>query len=202
MGVNVKNGVQVLRPLAPEQLNREHELIPSLQQDESPTRFPIFTQDISPLIPRTTSPSEPILNLTERPTSPDCQPPPAAINLPVIITPVIVPELQPVIPELINPLDRPSSPEPSEDPFVDPEPATANDELESIPLSRTTSHTLSFHSGDDENSMSDWTEAFDNQSDSDGPIDIDSDSDIVSDAESEASWARVRSSSSRGVGYN
>ena len=198
----MKNGVQVLRPFAPEQLNGEHELISSSQQDESPTRFPIFTQDISPLIPRTTSPSKPILNLTERPASPDREPPPAIINQPIIIHPVIVPELKSVTPELVNPLDRPSSPEPSENPFVDPEPTTPNDELESIPLSRTTSHTLSFHSGDDENSMSDWTEAFDNQSDSDEPMDIDSDSDIVSDAESEASWARVRSSSSRGVGYN
>ena len=47
--------------------------------------------------------------------------------------------------------------------------------------------------------MSDWTEAFDNQTDSEGLSDIDSDSDVVSDVESEASWARVRS---RGVGFN
>ena len=73
------------------------------------------------------------------------------------------------------------------------------EDLESVPLSRTSSHTLSFHRDDDENSMSDWTEAFD-QTESEGPSDIDSDSDVVSDAESEASWARVRSRGS--VGFN
>jgi hypothetical protein len=106
----------------------------------------------------------------------------------------------PVVPELINPLDRPSSPEPEENPFHNPEL-----ELESIPLSRSTSHTLSFRhdtEDDDQNSMSDWTEAFDNHSETDGTIDYDSDSDsdVVSDAESEASWAQVRSS--RSVGFN
>jgi hypothetical protein len=149
------------------------------QRDESPTRFPIFTQDVSPLIHRTASPSKPN---TPPPPSESIFPPEAAI-----------------IHDLINPLDRPSSPElePIENPFADP--IVLPEDLESIPLSRTTSHTLSLHRDDDENSMSDWTEAFDNQTDSEGLSEIDSDSDVVSDVESEASWARVRS---RGVGFN
>jgi hypothetical protein len=113
--------------------------------------------------------------------------------------------------DLINPLDRPSSPE-LQNPFSDseamevesshvPEPVleseAMHEDLESIPLSRTSSHTLIFHGDDD--SMSDWTEAFDNRSETEGGSDVDSDSDVISDAESEASWARVRS---RGVGYN
>ena len=84
-----------------------------------------------------------------------------------------------------------------ENPFADP--VIPAEDLESIPLSRTTSHTLSLHRDDDENSMSDWTEAFDNETESEGFSDNDSDSDVVSDAESEASWARVRS---RSVGFN
>jgi hypothetical protein len=48
--------------------------------------------------------------------------------------------------------------------------------------------------------MSDWSDAFDNQTESEVQTNLDSDEDVISDAESEASWARVRSS--RGVGYN
>jgi hypothetical protein len=73
-------------------------------------------------------------------------------------------------------------------------------------MSRTSSHTLSLGSVhrspddiDDINSMSDWTEAFDNNTDTEGLTDVDSDSDVVSDADSEASWARVRT---RTVGYH
>lgn len=157
----------------------EHDLIPSVEQWDESTRFPIFSQDVSTLIHRTASPSK----------SNTPPPPSEHVSFP---EPVI-------IPDLVNPLDRPSSPEPEpvEDPFADP--IIPPEELESIPLSRTTSHTLSLHRDDDENSMSDWTEAFDNQTDLEGLSDIDSDSDVVSDAESEASWARVRS---RSVGFN
>lgn len=128
--------------------------------------------------------------------------------------PVLIDQRSPT-PELINPLDRPSSPDSLSNPFLDaeetpsdhpdPESTNNNEDNESIPLSRTTSHTLSFHG--DNNSMSDWTEAFDSDhvTESEGPItDIDTDDDnFISDAESDASWARVRSSSgSRGGVFN
>jgi len=189
----VKSGIQVLRPFATPSEQPEN-LIPSLEQEESVTRFPIFEQDLSPLVPRPTSP------LTT-PTKPE--------------TPVPQPDTEPRPElELINPLDRPSSPDPESDqnPFLDPPHSETNadndedEDVSSIPLSRpssrTSSRTASIHE-DDMNSMSDWTEAFDNQSESDAHSDFDSDSDVVSDAESEASWARVRTSStSRGVGVN
>src|SRR5271156_56852 len=141
---------------------------------------------------------------------------------PIFLEPARNPDSQPPIidersptPELINPLDRPSSPDSlATNPFIDAteliadqqDPESTNNNVEdndSIPLSRTTSHTLSFHGGDD-NSMSDWTEAFDDDhvTESDGPItDLDSDDDnFISDAESDASWARVRSSSGSRAG--
>ena len=177
----MKNGIQALRPFTssppPENL---------LERPESPTRLPILEQDVSPLV-------------VQRPTSPLDTPTKDETVLP-----------QPE-PELINPLDRPSSPdpEPHQNPFLDPpQPETfpdADDEVSSIPLSRTSSRTASIHE-DDVNSMSDWTEAFDSHSETSGGdahSDFDTESDVVSDAESEASWARVRtSSSSRGYGVN
>jgi len=184
----------VLRPFVSEQslASQPDILIQSLEREESATRFPIFEQDVSPLVQRPTSP----LITPTKPETPVPQP---------------EPEPQPEL-ELINPLDRPSSPdpEPHQNPFLDPPYPETNadhddDDLSSIPLSRTSSRTASVHE-DDMNSMSDWTEAFDNHSESsvgDAHSDFDSDSDVVSDAESEASWARVRTSSgSRGVGVN
>ena len=166
-------------------------LIQSLEREESATRFPIFEQDVSPLVQRPTSP---LITPTKHETP----------------VPQPEPEPQPEL-ELINPLDRPSSPDPEshQNPFLDPPYPETNadddDDVSSIPLSRTSSRTASVHE-DDMNSMSDWTEAFDNHSESsvgDAHSDFDSDSDVVSDAESEASWARVRTSSgSRGVGVN
>lgn len=117
----------------------------------------------------------------------------------------------PAIPELINPLDRPSSPTPElADPFADPTMSDIQEseihgsqyvDAESYPMSRTSSHTLSLDAADDDiNSMSDWTEAFDNDTESELPSDNESESDIMSDVESEASWARVRGS--RNSGFN
>jgi len=193
----VKNGIQLLRPFATPSEQPDN-LILSLEHEESATRFPIFEQDVSPLVQRPTSP---LITPTKTET-PVRQP---------------EPEPRPQL-ELINPLDRPSSPDPEsyQNPFLDPPHSEANadnnddgDDVSSIPLSRpssrASSHTASIHE-DDMNSMSDWTEAFDNHSESSGRgahSDFDSDSDVVSDAESEASWARVRtSSSSRGMGVN
>jgi hypothetical protein len=156
--------------------NEQSALIPSLQLEESSTQLPVFEKDMSPLI------QQPVSLLSLLPASP----PPESSDYRIM-------------PDLINPLDRPATPE-SQNPFEDPEPQSIPEDIESISMSRTTSHTLSLQQQDDEeNSMSDWTEAFDNQTESEGLTDVDSDSDVVSDAESEASWARVRS---RGVGFN
>jgi len=136
------------------------------------------------------------------------------------------------VPEILNPLDRPSSPDshfynPFADPYPGPESLTAehkradDDDIQSVALSRTAgredddiqSIALSRTAGleDDDSSMSDWTEPFDNATDSDIATedfdDAESDAnDVVSDAESEASWARVRnnpsSSSSGRYGFN
>ena len=121
------------------------------------------------------------------------------------------------IPEILNPLDRPSTPDSDfhnafADPRRDPESLPAegdqqadDDDVQSITLSRTAGRE------DDDSNMSDWTEAFDNATDSDvGTEDFDDaesdESDVVTDAESEASWARVRnnpsSSSSGRYGFN
>jgi hypothetical protein len=196
----VKSGVQVLRPFAlnpagishiENVTNEDHVLIPSLQRDESSTRFPIFTQDVSPLIHRATSPNKPL------PASPPLIPDSSD-------TPIL--DQRSVTPELINPIDRASTPALElEDPFADPAISESEvrgsqyEDAHSAPMSRATSHTLSIHEDayDEINSMSDWTEAF--ESESDGPTDPESDSDVVSDAESEASWARVRGSRSIGV---
>ena len=188
-----KGGLQVFRPFGastseqplPNNLETGQDVIIPPVRENPPTRFPIFAEDVSPLIHRTTSP----LNII--PASPS--------NISNVVETVEKPELinpRPSTPELINPLDRPSTPD--TDPFADPQ-ANGEPEIESLPMSRTTSHTLSLHPEDDINSMSDWTEAFENQTESEGPSDVDSDSDVVSDAESEASWARVRSG---GIGYN
>jgi hypothetical protein len=206
----VKSGVQVLRPFAlnptgqppiENVTNEDNVLIPSVQRDESPTRFPIFTQDVSPLIYRTTSPNKPL------PASPPLIP--DTSEAPILDQRSVTPELinqHPVVPELINPIDRPSTPELElEDPFADPAISESEvhgsqyEDAHSVPMSRNTSHTLSIHEDayDEINSMSDWTEAF--ESESEGLTDAESDSDVVSDAESEASWARVRGSRSVGV---
>ena len=121
------------------------------------------------------------------------------------------------VPEILNPLDRPSTPDsdfhnPFADPHRDPESLAAenrqqadDDDIQSIALSRTAGRE------DDDTSMSDWTEAFDNATDSDIATedfdDAETDAnDVDSDAESEASWARVRnnpsSSSSGRYGFN
>ena len=209
---DVKSGVQVLRPFAlnPTEIshienvaNEDHVLIPSLQRDESSTRFPIFTQDVSPLIHRATSPNKPL------PASPPLIP--DTSDTPILDQRSVTPEFinqHPVVPklELINPVDRASTPALElEDPFADPAISESEvhgsqyEDAHSAPMSRATSHTLSIHEDayDEINSMSDWTEAF--ESESDGPTDVESDSDVVSDAESEASWARVRGSRSTGV---
>jgi hypothetical protein len=119
-------------------------------------------------------------------------------------------------PEIINPLDRPSSPEPQSDlhaPFADPESQgselSMHDALETISFSLSSSRTPTIRdtNAEDDNisTISDWTDAFETQSRAESDLssaeefDSDSDSDVVSDAESEASWARVRS---RGVGVH
>lgn len=187
----------------------EETLIPNLQREESPTRFPIFTEDVSPLINRTTSPFKPVA------ISPSELLEQSNINERIASSEIT---LQQPAPEedIINPLDRPSSPEPPQNPFTDPaeteylasrediDPSESHyeDAVEDaeVNVSRPSSRTMSLHSFargddiDDVNSMSDWTEAFDNNTDSEAMTDVDSDSDVVSDAESEASWARVRSS--------
>ena len=222
-----KSGIQYMRPFAVNPLvnsfsdhaTMEETLVPGLQRDESPTRFPIFTEDVSPLIHRTASPSKS-----------DTIPPPVDADIATeqsdTTQHLASSELtlqHPAPEDLINPLDRPTSPEP-QNPFTDPSdlqfPASAEqdpseshyEDAESSPLSRSSSRTLSLqasHHGaadhsdiEDMTSMSDWTEAFDDDTttDTEGMTDVDSDSDVVSDAESEASWARVRSS--RGMGYN
>jgi hypothetical protein len=213
----VKSGVQVIRPFSvnpPQQRNIENigfdeDGLISGQRVDSPTRFPIFTEDISPLINRVASPNK----------SPSVSQPliPDTLVTPILDerseTPALINQ-DPVFPELINPLDRPSSPTPElTDPFADPagsdiqESETREsqyvDAEESVPMSRSTSHTLSIDAADDEtNSMSDWTEAFDNDTESEVHSDneTESESDLMSDAESEASWARVRGS--RNAGFN
>ena len=81
-----------------------------------------------------------------------------------------------------------------------------HDALESLSLSRSSSRTLTLqdiNNMEDDNisTISDWTDAFETQSQTGSELqsgdDFDSESDVVSDAESEASWARVRN---RGVG--
>src|SRR5204863_918117 len=138
----------------------------SPQLNESPTVFPqdeppfihsptFFPQDGSPFIQSPTTPSNSGTFLSESNTP--------SIAEPISIVPEVIPivsEFVPVIPELTNPLDRPSSPHPSEDPFADP--PGHEEELESISLSRTSSHTLSLNHApqyhdDNESSMSDWT---------------------------------------------
>jgi hypothetical protein len=159
--------------------SEQNTLIPSLQQEESTAQPQIFGKDVEPSLFHPVSLSKLL------PASP---PPESSEGSDYRI-----------VPDLINPLDRPSTPE-SQNPFEDPEPQPIPEDIESVPMSRTTSHTLSLQQQDDENnSMSDWTEAFDNQTESEVLTDVDSDSDVVSDAESEASWARVRS---RSVGFN
>ena len=84
-----------------------------------------------------------------------------------------------------------------------------HDALESLSLSSTSSRTLTLqdipnHQDDDTiSTISDWTDAFETQSQTESELqsgdDFDSESDVVSDAESDASWARVRS---RGVGVH
>ena len=159
-------------------------LIPNLEQ-QTEAHFPLLQDESTLAPPRTPSPN-PSTSWIEPPSSP---PPPSIREA---STPVQSPS---DVPELINPLDRPSSPDPP--PYT--EPLNTTEDLESIPLSRTSSHTLSLHNADEENSMSDWTEAFEG-TESELASDFESDGDIVSDAESETSWAHVRSS--RGVGMN
>jgi hypothetical protein len=202
---DAKTGIQVIRPFAKNTTNSTDEaslsgelLIP-VQRDDSPTRFPIFEEDVSPLITHGTSPFNTVVPKPSESPFAD---------------PIVQSELVDTVgaAELVNPLDRPSSPE-LQNPFADAEevqsaPEVADpipelaesvqEDLEDIPLSRTSSHTF-FSAVEDDGSMSDWTEAFDNRSESGAGSDIDSDSDIISDAESEASWARIRS---RGVGVN
>lgn len=165
-------------------------LIPPVRA-ESPARSPIFAEDVLPLTKRAPSP----LNATQTYLQ-------TTTNLVELAeTPAGI-DPRSITPDVINPLDRPSTPDPEpQDPFLDAY-TTMETDVESTLMSRTTSHTLSIQPEDeiDNNSMSDWTEAFDNPTESEGPSDVDSDSDIISDAESEASWARIRSS--RGVGYN
>lgn len=83
--------------------------------------------------------------------------------------------------------------------------------LDSLSLSRSSSRTLTFqgdtnvnaHDDDNISTMSDWTDAFETQSQTESEVhsgdEYDTESDVVSDAESEASWARVRT---RGVGFH
>lgn len=211
-----------MRPFAPTPLENsfaehaamEETLIPSIQREESPARFPIFTEDVSPLINRTASPFNPVV------MSPPFLPLPMEhSDIAQHIASSEITLQQPSPEDLINPLDRSSSPAPQiplENPFTDPtdtafdlsaDPSESHyEDAESSPMSRTSTRTLSLGSVrsapddiDEINSMSDWTEAFDNNTDTEGLTDVDSDSDVVSDAESEASWARVRS---RGVGYH
>jgi hypothetical protein len=201
---DTKTGIQVVRPFAKNATNTINEsastgelLIP-VQRDDSPTRFPIFEEDVSPLIIRGTSPFKALVPKSSEAPFADPIVPSESVNT--------------VVAELDNPLDRPSSPE-LRNPFEDAEeeqselhvaepvaePAESiHEDLEDIPLSRTSSHTF-FSAAEDDGSMSDWTEAFDNRSESGAGSDVDSDSDVISDAESEASWARIRS---RGVGVN
>src|SRR5437762_2390711 len=171
----------------------EETLIPSIQRQESSTRFPIFTEDVSPLINRTASPFKSIV------MSPPFSPLPmdhADIARNIGSSEITL--QQPSADDIINPLDRPSTPEsqiPSQNPFTDPtdtafdltaDPSESHyEDAESAPMSRTSSHTLSLgsvRSGpddiDDVNSMSDWTEAFDNNTDTEGLTDVDSDSDV------------------------
>jgi hypothetical protein len=211
----VKSGVQVLRPFAvnpSEQRNVENvgfdeDVLISVRPVDSPTRFPIFTEDVSPLIHRVASPNK-------SPSASQTLIPDTLVKSVLdqrSETPALINQ-DPVVLELINPLDRPSSPTPElEDPFADPAMSDIQesethesqyvDAEESVPMSRTSSHTLSIDAADDEtNSMSDWTEAFDNDTESEVNSDTETESDIMSDAESEASWARVRGS--RNAGFN
>lgn len=159
--------------------SEQNTLIPSLLQEESSAAAQSFEKGIPPLIHQPAS----LLNIL--PASPPPEPSESNNDR--------------IVPDLINPLDRPSTPE-SQNHFIDLEPQSIPEDIESVPMSRTTSHTLSLQRQDDEiNSMSDWTEAFDNQTESEMLTDMDSDSEVVSDAESDASWARVRP---RGVGFN
>jgi hypothetical protein len=167
---------------------------------ESPARFPIFEEDVSPLIYKgEQSPlKSPRFAAVDIPTIPPPEP--------ALLSPKPVRSPSPIT-EIINPLDRPSSP----DPFADPQPSFSlpyqappesqseqDEDMESVALSRTTGRE------DDEHSMSDWTEAFDTPAGSEAEgSDFDGDeSDVMSDAESEASWARVRNNSSERYGTN
>lgn len=163
--------------------------------------FPNLQEHMSPLIHHTTSPLIPTpIVLSPSPALPefDVRPLSPLTDNPPLQEPLTITRAETPRPEihLINPLDRPSSPTTS-NPFMDP----LETHSTSAALSRTTSsHTLSLQEEEyDNNSMSDWTDAFEQQTESEGPSDMDSESDVVSDAESEASWARVRS---RAVGYN
>jgi hypothetical protein len=102
----------------------------------------------------------------------------------VICEPSVVQDVE----EPVNPLDRPSSPDP-------PSYHEHEEELDSVALSRTSSHTFSLQ---DDDSMSDWTEAFEEQTESGGQTDFESDG-MASDTESETSWAHIHS---RSVGMN
>ena len=187
-------------PLVPDEKDNGSE---ELRGGPSPARFPIFEHDISPLIYKGEQ-------------SALKSPPFPAVDVPTIPPPEPALSPKPVrspspIPELINPLDRPSSPD--NDPFADPQPSFTlpyeaslkstmqseqDDDMESVALSRTSGRE------DDEHSMSDWTEAFDTPAESEVEgSDFDGEeSDVVSDAESEASWARIRTNSSGRYGTN
>src|SRR5271169_6281891 len=151
----MKNGIHVLRPFISPPSETEN-LIPSLvdRDPESTTTFPIFEQHVSPLVQRPTSPPIVIPTKPETPVLPP-QPVIIATNPETPVLPPPQPEL-----EIINPLDRPSSPdlEPHQNPFLDPPQIDSHidndDDLSSVPLSRTSSRTASLHE-DDMNSMSD-----------------------------------------------
>jgi hypothetical protein len=240
-----KDGKQVLRPFSrstnPEQtpdssgLNcdsvvLEEDLVP-LGYPDTMGRFPIFQEDMSPLI-------QDNMSSPQRPSPPSALPEPATITSPspdhltrshTSYTPAISSEVDfrtasPVENEnvtsfldslsatitlgnandLVNPLDRPSSPSSivGLNPFLDP--VSADTQPTSAPLSRTSSsRTLSLQDEEETNSMSDWTDAFADQTESEFGSDVDtvSESDVASDAESELSWARIRTGS-RPVGFN
>jgi hypothetical protein len=156
-------------------------------RQESTTRIPTLTEDISPLINRAAAQVSPPPTIDDDATpQPEVhsprnesllQPAPQRVQSPRVFSPP---------PVLINPLDRPSSP--TLNPFNDPS------EFLSI-RSSLSSHTLTMASphlpaqDDAVSTISDWTDAFESASEAQSPYN--SDSDVVSDAESEASWARV-----------
>lgn len=188
------------------------------ERGERALRFPTFEEDLSSLIYKRESPPASPVKSPQLPESDTADPIPT-LPAPQPVSPIVSSPQPgpppPPIPEIINPLDRPASPDLDfHNPFADPYPHAEhildtqteqseaqtpqdNEDMESIAVSRTTGRE------EDENSMSDWTEAFDNATESElGDFDgEESESDVVSDAESEASWARVRtnpSSSSSG----